>query len=209
MGLKSASRSLVLAAALTAMMAFPAPAQLVDTRPNVLVLCLDPAGNRPGICQIFTPQTAYLMILNPTDGTGLSSFGASFALPPGLASGGFVPAAGVIDGSVFPVLDLSFTVPLPPVGDTYTLGRWTVMVTSPAEGIVSLTDHFPIHPYRAAYVGAGSTTPIALTPPDWGNGMPMGDPWASAVLWLNNPVFCGFVTPEEATEWGAVKAMFR
>jgi hypothetical protein len=209
MGLKSASRSLVLAAALTAMMAFPAPAQLVDTRPNVLVFCLDPAGNRPGICQIFTPQTAYLMILNPTDGTGLSSFGASFALPPGLASGGFVPAAGVIDGSVFPVLDLSFTVPLPPVGDTYTLGRWTVMVTSPAEGIVSLTDHFPIHPYRAAYVGAGSTTPIALTPPDWGNGMPMGDPWASAVLWLNNPVFCGFVTPEEATEWGAVKAMVR
>ncbi len=41
------------------------------------------------------------------------------------------------------------------------------MVTSPAEGIVSLTDHFPIHPYRAAYTGAGSTTPIPLTPPDW------------------------------------------
>lgn len=209
MGMKTATRSLTLAAALAATMVIPAFAQLVDTRPNVLVFCLDPAGNRPGICQVFMPQTAYLMILNPTDKTGLSSFGAAFTLPPGLFSGGFAPVGGIIDGSVFPAVSLSFSVPLPPVGDTYTLGRWTVMTTSTAEGIVGLADHFPIYPYRAAYTGAGSTTPIPLTPPDWGNGMPMGDPWASAVLWLNNPVFCNFVTPEEPTEWGAVKAMFR
>jgi hypothetical protein len=158
----------------------------------------------------FTPQTLYLMVTHPSDDTGLTGYSCSFALPQGALSLGFSVGDGIITESIFPVLDISLPTPRPPVGDTYTLGTWTMMVTSTAPDIVTLVDHFPGLPAEAAYAAVGSgQTLIPVTPPDWGNGMPLDDPWRRAVLWLNEPLWCGYVTAPEGTNWGTVKALFR
>lgn len=201
-----------LAGALLLAMTATAPAigQILDTRPDVIAFYADPVGNRAGVCTLFTPQLLYLMVTHPSDASGLTGYGCTFNLPPGLVSGGFSAGSGIIVESIFPDLDVRLPAPQLPAGDAYLLGTWTVMVTSPTLDIVSLADHFPGLPAEAAYTTAGSgTTLIPVTPPDWGNGMPMGDPWRHAVLWLNEPLWCGYVTAPEATAWGAVKALFR
>lgn len=196
---------LLLALALAA----PAAAQILDSNPDVIAFYADPVGNRAGVCTLFTPQTLYLMVTHPSDATGLTAYGCSFALPPGLISLNFQVGDGIIPEFIFPDVDVALSTPRPPVGDTYTLGTWTVMVTSPALDIVTMVDHFPGLGLEAGYRTVASTDWISVRPPDWGNGMPISDPWWHAVLWLNEPTWCGIVTPAETSSWGAVKTTFR
>jgi len=203
-------RTLFFVAWLAVAAATPAISQILDSQPDVIAFYADPVGNRAGVCTYFMPQTLYLMITHPSDDTGLTGYGCSFALTPGVLSLGFSPGDGIIIQDTFPILDIALPTPRPTVGDTYTLGSWTMILTSTTPDIVTLIDHFPGLPAEAAYmtVGGGQAL-IPVSPPDWGNGMPMGDPWWHAVLWLNVPQWCGVVTAPEGTSWGSVKALFR
>ncbi|MBK7047950.1 MAG: hypothetical protein IPH48_15900 [bacterium] len=203
------NRYAALALLLALTVALPASAQFLDSRPDVICFYTDQTATRAGLCTVFTAQSLYLMITNPSDDSGLTSYGCSFIVPMSLFNVGFDTGGGLIIGGNFPNLDVGYATPRPAVNDAYLLATWTVMASSPAMDIVQLGDHYPTELYRAVYTTVDSTDPIAVTPPDWGNGMPMLDPWRQAVLWLNEPVWCGLVTPAESSSWGAIKATFR
>ena len=188
----------------------PAPAQILDTEPDVIGFFADPVGNVPGVCQLWTPLSVYLMITRPSDASGLTAYGCSFAVPPVVLSLGFSPAGGIIIESTFPILDVGYTTPLPAQGDTYILGTWSLMVTGTDFDFVMLADHFPGEGAMAAYTAVDSGPAwIPVHPADWGNGMPMGSPYADAVLWVNEPGFCGYIVGDEQTTWGGLKSLFR
>lgn len=188
----------------------PAGAQILDTEPDVIGFFAAAVGNVPGVCQPWTPLPVYLMITRPSDASGLTAYGCSFAVPPVVLSLGFVPAGGIIIESIFPVLDVGYATPLPSQGDTYILGTWNLMVTGTESDVVLLADHFPGEAFNAAYTAVASGSElIPVHPADWGNGMPVGSPYADAVLWVNEPGFCGYIVGDERTTWGGLKSLFR
>lgn len=205
-------KSLILVAAamiLAALPAVPAPAQIIDTEPDVIGFFLDPVGNVPGACVPFQTYTAYLMITRPSDASGLTSYQCSFTIPPVVQSLGFQPAGGIIIMDYFPVLDVFYSTPLPWANDVYILGTWNFFL-GPGTDWVLLADHFPSEWYAAAYrtVASGETR-IGVHPADWGNGMPMGPPLSDVVFWLNEPGMCGYVVDDETVSWGGVKGLYR
>lgn len=205
-------KSLILVAAafiLAALPAVQAPAQIIDTEPDVIGFFLDPIGNVPGACNPFLAYDAYLMITRPSDTSGLTAYQCSFTIPPVVQPLGFQPAGGIIITDYFPVLDVFYSTPLPWANDVYILGTWRFFLATGTDWVL-LADHFPAEWYQAAYrtVASGETR-IPVHPADWGNGMPIGPPLSDVVFWLNEPGFCGYVVDEEKESWGGVKGLYR